>query len=249
MSTTHVDALADALLEAHRRGIACVPPEAVAPRNLAEAYRIQQRVIDRLGFGVRPVAWKVSPTPPGGERLASPVPGVPLGSPATIECGARAILGVEAEIAFRFAATPPVPSSVAAVRAAVDEMVVLVELCETRFADFARAGALAKLADFQCHGAFVVGSGTRSLDRDFATQRVELTVEGRAGVSAIGSHPTGSLWEMVAWAVEHGASRGMPLRAGDLVTTGSWTGLTPLAAGEAVVVRFEGIGEARLALD
>jgi 2-keto-4-pentenoate hydratase len=142
-----------------------------------------------------------------------------------------------------------VPSTVAAVRAAVEEVVPLIELCETRFADFARAGALAKLADFQCHGAFVVGSGTRAFDRDFATQRVDVTLEGRTGVSAIGSHPTGSLWEMVAWAVEHCASRGMPLQAGDLVTTGSWTGVMPLAPGEEVVVRFEGIGEARLALD
>lgn len=249
MSAPLVDAFADALLDAHLRGIACVPPEALAPRNVAEAYRIQKRVLDRLGFGARPVAWKVSPTPPGEERLASPVPGVPLHSPATIEAGARTILCIEAEIAFRLAATPPIPSTVAAVRAAVDEMVVLIELCETRFADFAGASALAKLADFQSHGAFVVGSGTRAFDRDFATQRVDLTIEGRAGVSAIGSHPTGSLWEMVAWAVEHCASRGMPLQSGDLVTTGSWTGTTPLARGEAVTVRFEGIGEARLALD
>ena len=249
MSMASIDAFADALIDAHRLGAACVPPEAVAPRNVAEAYRIQKRVLDRLAFGARPVAWKVSPSRDGEERFASPVPGQPLRSPAMVEAGARAILGIEAEIAFRFAATPPVPATVAAVRAAVEEMVPLIELCETRLVDAVHASALAKVADFQSHGAFVVGSGTRALDRDFAAQRVELHVAGRDRVAATGSHPTGQLWEMVAWAVEHCAARGLPLQAGDLVTTGSWTGMTPLAQGEAVVVRFEGIGEARLALD
>jgi 2-keto-4-pentenoate hydratase len=248
MATEPVAAFADALLEAHRAGHTCTVAAGIAPRSVAEAYRVQQRVLERLAYGARPQAWKVSPAPAGGEILASPVPPRLERSPAAISAGTRTILGIEAEVAFRFAATPPGAASVADVRAAVGEMVALIELCETRLTGWQQSPALAKLADFQSHGAFVVGSGTRDLDRDFAAQRVELQIEGRTAARAAGSHPTGRLWEMVAWAVSHCAGRGMPLQAGDIVTTGSWTGLVPIAPGEEAVARFAGIGEARLAL-
>lgn len=247
MSATRTAAFADALLEAHRAGRP-LTAAGEAPASVAEAYRIQQQVLDRLAFGARPLAWKVSPAPPGQEMLASPVASRLERSPATIVAGTRKILGIEAEIAFRFAATPPAGATIADVRAAVDEMLVLIELCETRLADWEHAPALWKLADFQSHGAFVLGSGTRDLGRDFVTQPVELEIDGRAGTSAVGTHPTGRLWEMLAWAVGHCAARGVPLQAGDIVTTGSWTGLAPLRRGEEALARFPGIGEARLAL-
>ena len=237
---------ADALLEAHRVGRPTARFE--APATVGEAYRVQREVLDRLAFGARPVAWKVSPAAPGEEMLASPVASRLEPSPATIAAGTRAILGVEAEIAFRLAATPPANATLADVRAAVDEMFVLIELCETRLADWTAAPALAKLADFQSHGAFVAGSGTRELSRDFTTQRFELDIAGRAGQAGVGTHPTGRLWEMLAWAVQHCAARGLPLQAGDVVTTGSWNGLAPLARGEEAIARFAGIGEARLTL-
>ena len=239
-------AAADALLEAHRLGRPTARFE--PPATVGEAYRVQREVLDRLSFGARPVAWKVSPAAPGREMLASPVASRLERSPATIAAGTRAILGLEAEVAFRFASTPPPDPTLADVRAAVDEMFVLIELCETRLADWSGAAPLAKLADFQSHGAFVVGSGTRELSRDFATQRFELDVGGRSGVGGVGTHPSGRLWEMLAWTVQHCAARGLALQAGDVVTTGSWNGLTPVARGEEAVARFAGIGEARLTL-
>ena len=246
MSAAHLNAAADALVEAHRA--ARPTASGLAPTSVGDAYRIQQQVLDRLTFGARPIAWKVSPAAPGQDMTASPVPSRLLRSPAAFEAGTRAILGVEAEVAFRFAATPPPEASAADVRAAIDEMLVLIELCETRLADWPRAPALAKLADFQSHGAFVLGSGTRDFSRDFTAQPVEVEIGARAGTSAVGSHPTGRLWDMLVWSVRHCAARGLPLQAGDIVTTGSWNGLAPIARGEEAVVRFPGIGEARLEL-
>lgn len=244
-----VEALAAVLLEARRSGRPRPVDASAAPRSAAEAYRVQQHVLDRVAFGQRPVAWKVSPPIRGAEPLASPVPpaGV-LESPARIAQAGRTVVGIEAEIAFRFASEPPVGGGVAGARAAVEQMLVLIELCETRLAGWPAVHELWKLADFQSHGAFVLGSGTRDLHADFHTQRVEVTIDGRAGAKAVGSHPTGDLWSMLAWSVDHCAGRGMPLAAGDVVTTGSWVGLLPLAPGEEAVARFEGIGAARLAL-
>ena len=40
----------------------------------------------------------------------------------------------------------------------------------------------------------------------------------------------------------------MPLEAGDVVTTGTWTGLTAVMPMEDIVAVFPGVGEARLRL-
>jgi 2-keto-4-pentenoate hydratase len=44
--------------------------------------------------------------------------------------------------------------------------------------------------------------------------------------------------------VKHAAQRGHGLRAGDVVTTGAWTGLVEAKAGDTVTAKFPGIGEA-----
>jgi 2-keto-4-pentenoate hydratase len=46
------------------------------------------------------------------------------------------------------------------------------------------------------------------------------------------------------WIARHCSKRGAGLRAGDLVTTGAWTGLQFAKAGDVVTARFPGIGEA-----
>jgi len=160
---------------------------------------------------------------------------------------ANRVLGVEAEIAFRLATTPKTKGKKVDIATAVDEAFVLIELCETRFFNWDDAPALCRLADFQSHGGFVLGSGTREWRRiDFSKQAVELSVNGKSVASRTGSHPSGDPFALVEWAATHCAARGMPLAADDIVTTGTWTGLTPIAAGDEVVARFDGIGEATL---
>ena len=248
MDAASLDALVDGFVAAHRGGPPCAFSAEMFPRSVEEAYRVQGRVLERVGRGSRPVAWKVSPPQPGREPLASPVPTRVLRSPAALPTGAHRALGVEAELALRLVATPRPGGGVEGIRGVGGEMLVLIEWCETRIADWDHAPALLKLADFQSHGVFIAGSGTRDPPRDFHSQGVELQVGGRTVAGGIGTHPTCDLWTMLAWAVDHCAQRGMPIEEGDIVTTGSWTGITPVAPGEQVVAKFVGIGEARLAM-
>jgi 2-keto-4-pentenoate hydratase len=44
--------------------------------------------------------------------------------------------------------------------------------------------------------------------------------------------------------VNHVCKRGQGLHAGDVITTGAWTGLEIAKAGDEVTVKFPGIGEA-----
>jgi 2-keto-4-pentenoate hydratase len=212
---------------------------------------VQEDVLRRLAPAQRPTAWKVSPPPPGKEPLASPVPRAGIhDSPARLARDARTILGVEAEIAFRFLAAPDAARESIANLSVITEALVLIELCATRLENCAAAPPLCRLADFQSHAAFVFGSGVSGWRAiDFSRQEVTLRVNGRVAAQARGSHPTGDLAGMLAWAVGHCARRGMPLATGDVVTMGSWTGMTALAPGGEAIATFEGIGEACLTLE
>jgi 2-keto-4-pentenoate hydratase len=109
--------------------------------------------------------------------------------------------------------------------------------------------ALWKLADFQSNSALVVGSGTRDWRAiDFKAQRVELRI-GERTIAATGAHPFGNPFRLMPWIAAHCARRAGGLRAGDVVTTGSWTGLEIVLPGHEVIARFPGVGEASVRLD
>jgi 2-keto-4-pentenoate hydratase len=248
---TGIEAIADALAAAHR-GRAIVSGGDEGPRNVKDAYAVQEAVLRRLAPGQRPTAWKVSPVRDGSDPLASPVPPACVhASGARLRAEERVLLGIECEIAFRFGEAPRVERTEAHDPLdSVAEAVVLMELCETRLADWSEATTMWRLADFQSHGAFIVGSGTsdwRSID--YAKQEAELRIEGRRAARTVGGHPTRDLPAMVAWAVRHCARRGMPLAAGDIVTTGSWTGVTAVRPVEELTAIFPGVGEARMLLE
>lgn len=229
--------LAELLVRAYGGELVSREEIGTGPADVDTAYRVQDLVVRRLAGAARPSAWKVSPARAGSAPVVSPVlPARVTPSPARVVPTRRGLLGVEAEIAFRLG---PDLRPVAAL--------VLVELCETRLADWAAAPALMKLADFQSNGALVPGSGTMHWSEvDFSRQEVEVDVDGVAVKRARGSHPSGDPSSLVEWAVRLAVPRG--LQAGDLVTTGSWVGLVALPSNGAVRVRFPGIGECSLAL-
>jgi 2-keto-4-pentenoate hydratase len=121
---------------------------------------------------------------------------------------------------------------------------VVIELCDTRLANWKETSGLWKLADFQNNGGLVVGSGTRDWQKiDFLKQEVEFRIGARV-VKAKGAHSFGNPVRLLPWLAKHCAKRGLGLHAGDIVTTGAWTGLEIAQAGDQVTARFPGIGEA-----
>ena len=240
-----IRALIEFLLRARARNSALMIEPPLFLESSDEAYAVQDAVLRALDPRP-PRAWKVSP-PRDGASYGTPIParGVKT-SPAELP-GATRLLGVEAEVAFRFARAPSLEGGRDDVMKAIEEAFVLLELCETRFANWEEVPALTRVADFQSHGGFVLGSGTRDWhDIDFPRQAVNFDVNGQSVVSNVGSHPTGDPFALVEWGVTHCAARGMRIAAGDVITTGTWIGLQPVDPGDEVVARFEGIGEATL---
>lgn len=240
--------LSELLLEAHYSGGAVRVDPALFLQSVDEAYWVQEVVLRGLDPR-RPKSWKVSPPRGDAPSYGAPTPFRALKvSPAEFP-GANRVLGVEAEVAFRLARAPDGKGKRADVENAIEDAFVLIELCESRFTNWDEVPPLTRVADAQSHGGFAIGSGTREWrSLDFARQPVELLVNGNAVATSRGSHPSGDPVALVAWAAAHCHQRGMPLAAGDIVTTGTWTGLTSVAEGGEIVARFPGIGEATLRL-
>jgi 2-keto-4-pentenoate hydratase len=244
------EAMVAALADAHAKGIQI---QAEAPvRDAAQAYEVQRGVWRRLHGAARPRAWKVGTPNAQTEPTASPVIALHE-SPCALPGSRFHRIGLEAEVAYRLGRDLP-PRDAAysdeEIADAIVEVVVAIEICDTRLANWATAAELWKLADFQNNGALVAGSGTahwRAID--FRAQRAELIVDGAPRADVTGAHPLGDPFRLMPWAVAHCAHHFGGLRKGDLVTTGSWGGVHYAAPGCDVHARFEGIGEAAVRIE
>ena len=216
-------------------------PSGPAPADTAQAYRVQALLMQALG----PVGgWKVGAPGPDGPISCAPMPRAGLSTAPHIFDSARFTRReVESEICFRLAADLPAsraPYDAGAVLAAVATCHPGIEVLQSAYADPDGAGPLAVLADLIQHGAYVVGApieGWRALD--FAGLTVIQTIEGAPTRRATGN-PAGDMVRLLVWLANEGAAWAGGLRAGQVVTCGSWTGKTAAPRGSAVVAAFEG---------
>jgi 2-keto-4-pentenoate hydratase len=247
-----LDPTAQALVQARRSGM---PAAAVVPADAAAAYAAQHAVARALGwFDDRgaPRHWKSGGPSRDATLTHAPLP--PAGvwnSPADTGTLALQLRAVEAEVALRI--SRDVDAALAARldhRAAaelVDAMTVSIEFVDSRWREGLDAPPLAKLADLQSHGALVLGRWVPfDAARDWRAQRCTVTIGAQAPREFVGSHPLGTpTFVLPAW-LRHATRDGAVLRAGSVVTTGTWCGVLHAQAGETVRVAFDGIGDAEL---
>lgn len=255
-----IDTLVERLVAA-RRGGASLTAERIlsAVASSDVAYQVQMRVDETLWPDASASAWKA-----GADSRDSLPTAAPIASPLVHASGvslpiATATCIVEAEIAYRFGVDLPpraVPYSTDEVADAVAAMLVAIEVVTPRISDFATASPLAKLADHLVNGALVIGDGVDGWRRiDLRKQTATLSIDGKVREAVTGSHALGNPAVLLPWFVAHlgrlpvfdragqpGPPRGV--RAGDLVTTGSWTRVIEARAGQRVDVRFADLGSA-----
>ena len=221
-------------------------PDALRPLTPEQAYLVQRGVAAQLG----PIGgWKVGHSPATGVFTCAPLPRTGVyPSPAAIDaaCTER---GIEAEIAVTLAADLPprdAPYGEADLRAAIESAHPAIEVLQSRFADPAAVDGLSKLADSLGHHALVVGPAMPHWDGvDLLRETVRVVVNGQKIKTATGN-PGGDMLKLLVWLANTGAAWAGGLRAGQVVTTGSWTGAdTVSAAGRAQVV-FTHMGAAEV---
>ncbi len=242
---------AAALIAARRRGVT-VP--AVDPGDAASAYRVQREVdaalFDRDGA---PRAWKSGGASREAPRTHAPLPpGGVRASPADLRDLRVSLRRIEAEVALRLARD--VDAATAAgigagdAAAIVDAMAAAIELVDSRWAEGLDAPPFARLADLQSHGALVLGEWVPFAPRDWSAQRCVVRIGEAPALERIGTHPLGDPAQVLGPWLRHATADGATVRAGTIVTTGSWCGMPAARAGDRVEVAFDGIGAALLGL-
>ena len=215
-------------------------PEASRPRNAAEAYAIQLETVAEMGDAV--AGWKVAISAQYDFLIGLLVRSRVFESGAAIPAARMAMLGVEAEIAFRFDHALP-PRERAYERNEVEAAVTAlpaIEIVDSRYRDYHGTAVIDRAADFMSNGAFVAGVALdtwRSLD--LANLRVCLTIDGVDIVQHIGGNVAGDPFNL-AIALANRLRLLNGVRAGQILTTGTYTGLQLAKSNSLVIVTFEG---------
>ena len=222
-------------------------PESCKPATLADAHAIQNAAAALLDDPV--AGWKVGKSPDGkiahGALLRSRV----LADGAHVDAATMPLLGVESEVPFRLARDLPSRTTPYSYEEVADAVVAFpgIEIVDSRFRGYPKPPFLDRLADFMSNGAFVCGrerADWRSLD--LAKLEVELTIGGNSIVRSVGGHTAGDpLLPALAWINERRAG----LRAGQIITTGTYTGLHFAQPGQTAVATFTGFGSVTVHFD
>ena len=220
-------------------------PESLRPKDAAGAYHVQRAVMAELG----PIGgWKVGSPRPDGPCTCAPMPasGV-VASGATVSDAP--LRGVEAEIAVRMGSDLPprsTPYTREEVLAAIASVHPAIEVLQSRYADSEAVDPLSSLSDSLSHGGFVYGEAVPDWQAvDLATETVRLVIDG-AEVKRRTANPAGDMIRLVTWLANEGAAWAGGLKAGQFVTTGSWTGKDFTGPGGTVRVAFAHMGEVEL---
>ena len=252
--------LARRLWEARRDGVALSREQLVAPSSAEEAYAVQAEAVRLSGLPAR--GFQVgSPSLEAQRKLGTNEPGsAPLlapyvhDSPARVAIAARHNAELEGEIAFLVGRDLPPraePYSHAEVADAIDAAAGAVEVVGSRIAGgLAGIGRFLSTADFGVNIALVVGAWTRDWRRlDLKALPVAMTIDGERRGTGTGARALGDPLNVMVWLANQQSARGRGMKTGDIVSTGTCTGLDAVRTGQTALADFAALGSVEVVFE
>jgi 2-keto-4-pentenoate hydratase len=249
MTPDAVDAAARHLVAARLAGKPGLRlPESCRPATSDEAVTIQRRVAEVLGEPIG--GWKCS-LPNPQHLVVAPIFASNLyrTSPCAMPVNAG-IAAIEPEVAFVLGRDLPprvTPYSDDEVRGAIAEARLVLELLTCRYADPASATILEIVADsLKDYGLYLGPVLDDAFTRPLAT--LPITVAGPDGTILTrdgkhnDGHPLRPLVWLANWLADNPVGWTRGLRAGDVITTGSYAGALDVPAGIPLRVVFGDLG-------
>jgi 2-keto-4-pentenoate hydratase len=252
--------LAERLWHARRDGLVIDAATVPRPATLEEAYAIQRRVTELSGATV--IGFKVGSTSIEAQRaLGTDRPGSgPLlagyayESPARFKLVPAHMPAVEGEFAYRLGRDLPPrsePYTVEDVSPAIEAVAGAIEIVGTRFSGgLSGKGRLLVTADGGVNIAFVAGRWHRTRpDRDLRAHDVAMRVDGLLVGQGTGERALGGPLNVLAWLAEEQSRNGRGLKAGEIISTGTCTGLAQVAPGQRAAADFGELGTVAVTFD
>jgi 2-keto-4-pentenoate hydratase len=238
-------------------------PEHLTPRDLAEGYRAQDLLIEKLlqRLGGRPIGYKIAATNVLAQKdmdVDAPFFGRLLSAtshrtPAVLPASPFTLRLIEPEFAFEIGNDVPQNAQLytaQSVRPFIGTAFASIEVVNHRFHDWKVVGAPSIAADNAIHGAWIEGipyAGWQSID--FAQHPVTLVVNGVPTYHGSGANVLGNPLNVVAWLANELNKMGRQLRRGDRITTGTTTAVYPAMPWDRCVADFGVLGRVEVAFE
>ncbi len=226
-------------------------------KSVEAAYAVQ-RIASGMA-GLPKVGWKVGATSVEPQRLlgANEPATAPMfrpncmTSPATVTVFPNQSPCIEGEFAFRFSGSLPPRSetyTMEEVLEAVESVLPAIEVVGCRFeGGFDGLGALRLVADATAHTAFVSGSDSdewRSMD--LKSHGVAMFRNGEKISEGTGANVLDGPLSVLLWTANHLSRLGDSIEAGEVITTGTCTGITSVKPGDVAFADFGSLGKVEL---
>jgi len=252
--------LARQLWRARRTGGVVDPDNVVKPNSLEEAYAIQHEIVALSGEASR--GFKVGSTSVEAQKnLGTDEPGAGVllapyvyESPTRIAIAPAHTPSVEGEFAYLLGRDLPpraTPYTMDEVADAVAAVAGAIEVVGTRFSGgLAGKGRLLVTADCGANIAFVGGRWRYDLrSMDLKTHRVAMTINGAVRGTGTGERALGDPMNVLLWLANQQSGQGRGLKSGEIVSTGTCTGLDPVLPGDRVRADFGDLGAVEIVFE
>lgn len=251
-----LEAAADRLVAAANDGVPCRPVRELLPgATIDDGYAVQRLVRGRVGSGRTRSGRKIGLTAKAVQQqmgIDTPDMGLLYADMAfadgeTIPHGRLLQPRIEAEVAFVLGADlPPAPVTAPDVVAATEYIVAAIEVCASRISGW-DISLFDTVADNASSGAYVLGSTPRALDdtADLAAAKMTMVCEGDVVSAGTGAACMGHPVNAVIWLANAVAEQGEPLRAGEIVLSGSLGPLVPAEPGSTYTASIGDLGSVR----
>lgn len=219
-------------------------PESCRPLELEDAWQVQQAVTLALGQAVG--GWKASPPGPG-KLVVAPIyqPAISRASVCTVAFPTDRDPGsvkVEPELAFVLSSDLPAraqPHSEADIDAAVGSVHAALEICASRYADPTGLPFPEMLADGLVNNGLWLGPELVAPEAAAFELSWQAVDEPRQTAQA--RHPNGHPRAPLYWLANFLRERGLGLKAGQAVITGSYAGVLTVPAGKTLTFDYAGL--------
>jgi len=231
-------------------------PQDCRPATRAEGYAVQAlwpALAGKVG------GWKIAATSLAGQRhirVSGPLAGPVFASRVHADGASLSLAGnrmrvAECEVVFSFrqAIDPrPEPWTREQVLAEVGSVMPGIEVPDSRFLDFERAGEAQLIADCACCNDMVLGQPLPPSDRlnDLANLAVRAQMSDGRVLEGIGSHVLGDPVQALIWFFDEMSSAGQRIEAGQFLTTGACVTPIPVEPGQTLRADFGWLGAMRV---
>ncbi|MDB5861287.1 MAG: hypothetical protein JWQ76_4976 [Ramlibacter sp.] len=228
-------------------------PQDCRPASRAEGYAVQAGWAAALGREV--AGWKIAATSVAGQKhigVSGPLAGPVFAHRVHADGAAISLAGnrmrvAECEVVFRLGrALAPRGSDYgrAEVLAAVASVQPGLEVPDSRFLEFERAGEAQLVADCACTNDMVLGAAVPADERlqGLPQLQVQARVSDGRALEGKGANVLGDPVAALVWIVNELTAQGQTLQAGHFITTGACVAPIPVAPGDAVSADFGWLG-------